>query len=109
MGRPGKGIPLDHPTLWDWVAWRQATVATSKPIAGPTNKEIRKRISKLVRRAALEKRLTFSEAWSVLYRRMRDRTGFDAIARGIARGTSYVTTVEKAGKLHQLLDVAEKL
>jgi len=67
----------------------------------------RKKLNKLVRVHARHKNLHWREIWRVLYERLRDKTGFDAIAKGIAKDISPLEAVIKGGKLPRLLKLAE--
>lgn len=74
-------------------------------------KELRERLNKVVHRHALERGLHFNEVWRLLYSRLREAIGFDAIARSLgrkARGKEqpYLDEVQEAGHLGKLLDLA---
>lgn len=71
---------------------------------------LRKRVVHLVRYQAYAKNLKFKEVWRLLYARLREATGFDAIAHGLGKGyKTYLDAAQKQGLLSQMLSLASEM
>ena len=73
-------------------------------------KEMRSRLNRVVRQKALAKRLTTREIWILLYERMRQTTGFNAISRSTEQGLkTHLDAVQNEGLLPLALTFAARM
>ena len=72
-------------------------------------REVRDRIVACVKHHARERQLHWREIWSIAYRRLWEQYGFNAVARGLARGIAPLDACQRYGKLGKLLKVVEAI
>lgn len=86
-------------------------VKESKKVQKKSNVELRNRIMRVVREQARTKKLHWREIFGLVYRRLWDETGFNAMARAIAAGgkTRRIDVIESAGLLPKVLGIASAL
>ena len=70
---------------------------------------MRKTLNAIVCVHARHKNLHWKEVWRLLYERLRDKTGFDAIVKGLAKDIIPLEAVIRAGRLPRLLQLAGSL
>lgn len=75
----------------------------AKRLVSQSNDDVRKRINKMVKTIALQKRLTPREIWILAYERLRESTGFNAIVKGLEDGIIPLDAVCSYGKQKDLL------
>lgn len=70
---------------------------------------MRRKLNEIVRAHARHKNLHWREVWRLLYERLRDKTGYDAIVKGLSRDIAPLEAVVRSGRLPKLLKIAEAL
>jgi len=67
---------------------------------------VRARINKVVRSKARTLNLRWNEVYRIIYERLRKKTNFDAIAKGLSKGIRPIDAVCQSGYGQELLELA---
>jgi hypothetical protein len=68
--------------------------------------ELRRRLNRIVRHLAKDRNLHWREIWEIVFRRLRESTGFDARSKALAKGIRPLDAIQQGGKLQAALRVA---
>jgi hypothetical protein len=74
----------------------------NKPVSEKTNTD-RKRLNKMIKTIAIQKKLTPREIWILAYRRLRESTGFNAMVKALEDGVIPLDAVYTYGKQKDLM------
>jgi hypothetical protein len=89
-------------------ALTKAEPSKAKEVNKAINAE-RAKLNEIVRVHARHKNLHWREVWRILYARLRENTGYDAIVKGLAKGVTPLEAVCRDGKLPRLSMIAANL
>jgi hypothetical protein len=81
---------------------KQQKRIAKKLVSEKTNSD-RKRLNKMIKTIALQKRLTPREIWILAYERLRESTGFNAMVKGLENGVIPLDAVYTYGKQKDLI------